>query len=944
MPSYQRVHKNCAMTHNSGEIEKFLPSLPPSSIYVVQGYNDADFYENVQKRRKINIVVASYSLLQNRSAAARCLQQFEFQSVIADESHNLKQPKTQRTLLAQPLLSKAKRLVLLSGTPALARPVELWTQVQAIAPNLFAKTYTEFTKRYCNARRGRFGWDVNGLSNPDELHAKLKQIMVRRLKSDVLHELPAKQRSIVPITIPKGSKERRECQAIIQELKETRKSVSQLVGDEADSAHFEARTLLMQAYQASGIAKVANGGVCDYIVEWLHGSMTQKALIFAHHKGVLDAIETAIAKLYKGRGHIRIDGSVPSQERAVRVKKFQNSSHIRVAILSMTAAGVGLTLTAASTVMFAELHWTPGVLAQAEDRCHRIGQRNAVHVQYLVCNDRDISVDMQLWDMLGRKIGTLGRVIDGEKNAHMNAEVARPDQQQQGPRQSVQDELQSFFAETSLSQNENDSKHKTPVKGSIMSFFQKQNQRQQKSSAKKVSSSLSSQSDTQPSSSRSTNAASVGDTSDDSIRLPYFASKQQQKTSKNYQWACDACTYLNRKILSGTLSSAMTTSRFLSCEMCGGSHQPQSVSPDQEKEHQKRPSPTVTPTPTSTSRKKAGKNYHHQQQSHSTYSNDIVLLDDDILPSPVKGKEFIPSTQSSSSSEEDPIVIDGPNSTATKPTHSSHEKPIVLLDDNASSSSCSYIASATVSTPFQINNSNDLIEIDEKDEHLAPVKNSRPSSSPNNNGSDVFSKGDYKSKCVQKVDSTQTKRDKSSSLLSFSVSRNSGRITLHYAATGKSTLTNFELEQIMSEECSDSLMHAQISRKSASSKTLGIPIEFNHDAIDRGKQWGEETIVWMVLCGRCVPGMSLKTGFPCCTGYLAFVFSFLPRPQKFRCIFNIKSSKLLIIASLVYSMMASTADNNSTRKLKNSFGTICNCEKLKRRQSENRNALFILLS
>ena len=87
-----------------------------------------------------------------------------------------------------PLLQDAKRLVLLSGTPALARPVELWAQVHCIAPELFG-SYTAYTKRYCNARRGRFGWDVTGISNADELHQKLKQIMVRRLKSDVLSEL-----------------------------------------------------------------------------------------------------------------------------------------------------------------------------------------------------------------------------------------------------------------------------------------------------------------------------------------------------------------------------------------------------------------------------------------------------------------------------------------------------------------------------------------------------------------------------------------------------------------------------------------------------------------------------------------------------------------------------------------------------------------------------------
>lgn len=389
------------------EIEKFLPTLPSSAVYVVSGFDDTAF---LKRRAEIKIVVATYSLLQTRSACARVLQQFDFQCVICDESHNLKEKKSQRCQLGLPLLQKAKRLVLLSGTPALARPVELWPQVYCIAPKLFG-SYTAFTKKFCNAQRGRFGWDVSGISNANELFDNLRQIMVRRLKSDVLSELPPKQRSIIPIKM--DSNRVKECRELMTELEATKLSVSELVGQDANDAHFEHRRLLMQAYQASGIGKA--NAVTEYLLDWLAGAGTQKILVFAHHQHVMDALEHSVAKKYKGVGHIRIDGTVPSSERAVRVRKFQTNSQVRVAILSMTAAGVGLTLTAASSVLFAELHWTPGVLAQAEDRCHRIGQQNAVNVMYCVCKDESLSVDMRLWAMLGRKVGNLGRVIDGCK-------------------------------------------------------------------------------------------------------------------------------------------------------------------------------------------------------------------------------------------------------------------------------------------------------------------------------------------------------------------------------------------------------------------------------------------------------------------------------------------------------------------------------------------------
>jgi SWI/SNF-related matrix-associated actin-dependent regulator 1 of chromatin subfamily A len=105
--------------------------------------------------------------------------------------------------------------------------------------------------------------------------------------------------------------------------------------------------MLRAAYQASGIAKAP--ATAEFILDWLEGSdATQKLIVFAHHKEVLDYIEATLAKNYKGRlGMMRIDGSVPPAERALRVKKFQSNKKVRVAILSMTAAGVGLTLTAA---------------------------------------------------------------------------------------------------------------------------------------------------------------------------------------------------------------------------------------------------------------------------------------------------------------------------------------------------------------------------------------------------------------------------------------------------------------------------------------------------------------------------------------------------------------------------------------------------------------------
>ena len=99
------------------EIEKFIPTLSIPSIYVVNGFDDVGFVQ----RKDVKIVVATYSILQKRAAVAKALQEFGFQCVIADESHNLKEKSSQRCELAMPILKNANHLLLLSGTPALAR-------------------------------------------------------------------------------------------------------------------------------------------------------------------------------------------------------------------------------------------------------------------------------------------------------------------------------------------------------------------------------------------------------------------------------------------------------------------------------------------------------------------------------------------------------------------------------------------------------------------------------------------------------------------------------------------------------------------------------------------------------------------------------------------------------------------------------------------------------
>ena len=130
---------------------------------------------------------------------------------------------------------------------------------------------------------------------------------------------------------------------------------------------------LVSAYNLTAQAKIK--GICEFVETLLENRC--KFLIFAHHYGVLDSIEETIIK--RKVSHIRIDGKIDTFKRHEAVRKFQTDAECLVAVLALTACCTGITLTAASTVVFAEMTWTPGVMVQAEDRAHRIGQVNAVN-------------------------------------------------------------------------------------------------------------------------------------------------------------------------------------------------------------------------------------------------------------------------------------------------------------------------------------------------------------------------------------------------------------------------------------------------------------------------------------------------------------------------------------------------------------------------------------
>jgi SWI/SNF-related matrix-associated actin-dependent regulator 1 of chromatin subfamily A len=352
--------------------------------------------------------------------------------LVVDECHRIKDPKSLQAIAiigreAAPkkherqilgLKHKTARNAFLTGTPFLNKPVEMHPLLAALAPQEFGNFF-KFAKRYCDAKQGPFAWDFNGASNLEELQEKLRStIMVRRLKKDVLTELPPKRRQI--IVMKPGSGEAKVIKAE-QDAWKIHEERMEMLQNELDFAHASGdqeayKKIADQLKQAKKVGfeqtSLARKNVAlaklPKVIEHLEEAFEQginKIVVFGWHHEVCNAITD-----HFGAAAVKLTGEVTSsKERQEAVDRFQNDPSVKVFVGSIGAAGVGHTLTAASTVIFVELDWVPANINQAEDRCHRIGQHDSVLVQHLVL---DGSLDARMVELLVQKQEIADKALD----------------------------------------------------------------------------------------------------------------------------------------------------------------------------------------------------------------------------------------------------------------------------------------------------------------------------------------------------------------------------------------------------------------------------------------------------------------------------------------------------------------------------------------------------
>ena len=368
------------------EFEKFAPSIRVGLVHGSKSKRDKvlrDFKrglgikieeENLKEKsyEKYDVLLTTYGTLKNDEKAYENL---SFDYCIIDEAQNIKNPSAQATLSVKNIKSRCN--IALTGTPIENNLMELWSIFDFVMPGYL------FTKERF---RERFILDESNLS---ELKSLITPFILRRLKEDVLSELPEKLEKKYLVEMKGKQKQLYSfyIKAIKNQLNENKSSEKS--GRDKINLFAYLTKLREICLDPSLVVPDYTGGsskltVVKEIVKDASES-GKKILLFSQFTSVLQKIEEDFKK--EDISYLYLDGGTSAKDRVERVKKFNEDSNIKVFLISLKAGGVGLNLTSASVVIHFDPWWNPAVEDQATDRAHRFGQENKVEVIKLVAKD-----------------------------------------------------------------------------------------------------------------------------------------------------------------------------------------------------------------------------------------------------------------------------------------------------------------------------------------------------------------------------------------------------------------------------------------------------------------------------------------------------------------------------------------------------------------------------
>ena len=374
-----------------------IENYSDKSVYIAEGKNfssDADY------------VIINYDIIKNfhdpKKKTDSQIINSNFDLVIVDEAHYIKNGSAQRTKLINDIVKKVDRLWLLSGTPMTSRPMDYFNLL-SLVDSPVAKNWMAYAIRYCSGYQfnagGRKIWNVTGSSNLEELRDRTSGTILRRLKEDVL-DLPDK--IITPVYLRLQSKNYEEVMGEYY--------------DWYDKNPNESKSLTVQFTKLTKVRQIIADEKINQTIELAENIIDQgkKVIIFCNFTDSLNKIADHFGKI-----SVKLNGSMSNPNRQHSVDEFQNNEKVKVFVSNLKAGGVGITLTAAEAVIFNDISFVPSDMAQGEDRAYRYGQKSNVLVYYPIFEN---SVEAIIYDIVNAKKQVIATVMGDNQDSGDAAE------------------------------------------------------------------------------------------------------------------------------------------------------------------------------------------------------------------------------------------------------------------------------------------------------------------------------------------------------------------------------------------------------------------------------------------------------------------------------------------------------------------------------------------
>ena len=366
------------------EFNKFAPSL---NVGIIHGDKKS---RSVMMEKDFDVIVTTYGLIKNDYEYYK---EKEFDFCIIDEAQNIKNSKAQNTKYVKAI--KASCRIALSGTPMENNLMELWSIFDYIMPG-YLLSEAKFKEKYLKE-------DMH-----DELKELIKPFILRRLKKDVIDELPDKIEKKFMVEMEKNQK------AVYQSyIKEVRQKLYS--GEDNKITVFSYLTKLRQLCLDPSLILddyVGRSAKIEAALNIVNMAIAEnrKVLIFSQFTSVLQKLGDELSE--KNIGYLYLDGSTKANKRVEMVKEFNESEELKIFLISLKAGGTGLNLTSSDLVLHFDPWWNPAIEDQATDRAHRIGQQNIVEVIKLIAKD---SVEENIIRLQEDKRELINKVISGEE-------------------------------------------------------------------------------------------------------------------------------------------------------------------------------------------------------------------------------------------------------------------------------------------------------------------------------------------------------------------------------------------------------------------------------------------------------------------------------------------------------------------------------------------------